>query len=71
MGDSLYVNAPNNDDVVRLVRDIGALFVGSGVKVVAMPALDKNLLIETSLQRAKSALANLAQMPATMNWHAQ
>lgn len=61
VGDSLYVNAPNNDDVVRLVRDIGALFVGSGVKVVAMPALDKNLLIETSLQRAKSALANLAQ----------
>lgn len=61
VGDSLYVNAPNNDDVARLVRDIGALFVGSGVKVVAMPALDKNLLIETSLQRAKSALANLAQ----------
>lgn len=60
-GAAVYVNAPNADDIERLVRDIGALLGTSGISVLAMPTLDKNALIHASLQRAQQALDNLPQ----------
>ncbi len=60
-GDTLYINAPNLDDVTRLVRDIGALMAGSNIKTLPMPPLQAATSIDESLVKAKNALTALAQ----------
>lgn len=53
-GDKVYINAPNNSDISRLVADIGALL--PTMQVAAMPALNAEQAINESVQAATQAL---------------
>lgn len=59
-GDTLYINAPDANDMTRLVRDIGALMADSGIHVLAMPPLQAAKSIQESIQKSKQALELLA-----------
>lgn len=56
-GDQMYINAPNTDDIVRLVADIGTLM--GGVAVEAMPKVDLAVAVQKSLDKASHALDTL------------
>lgn len=53
-GNEAFINAPNLEDVERLVRDVGALM--GDVKVAPMSPLDAHQVINDSLTRASNAL---------------
>lgn len=56
-GEQVYINAPNTDDIERLVVDIGTLM--GDAKVSAMPDIDSAVVIEQSLDKAQTALDGL------------
>lgn len=59
-GETLYIHSPNPDEITRLVNDMGALMAGV-VQVVARPPLNASVEISQSLEKANTALNNLAQ----------